>query len=151
MGNQTCAILTARGGSFVEKRENTSAAKAADMYGEAASLLNSFFSRRTAVYCRDCLQFHKNASPNDPIAGHVLVGGVFPGCCQEGVADDTRIPFGRNLKLPEALVDEINGNRPPRPTGNQSSYTVMNERDGRLHTGRGCVWIGEGGCTLGPW
>lgn len=121
------------------------------LYGQAAEILNSFFSRHLARYCSDCLSFHRKCDPTDAIARHRLVRGQFPGCCQEGVAETAHIPGAEGVRLGDRLRSGIIAKRPPRPTEIDTTYAVIDERDGKVYEGKGCAWLGEEGCMLGAW
>lgn len=120
-------------------------------YEKAATALNDFFSRHLSRYCAECLAFHRKSAPADAIARHRLARGQFPGCCQEGVAESAHIPGAEGVRLSDRLLAGVVSRRPPKPTDIDTSYVVEDERDGRLHEGKGCAWLGAGGCVLGAW
>lgn len=130
-------------------KENTE--KAAALYGGLAKALNAFFARHTSAYCSDCLRFHRETAPGDAIARHNLVSGFFPGCCQEGVAEDLRILCADGVRLGPALAEAIMARRPERSGRLAPEYDVLDEKTGKVHHGKGCVWLGACGCSLGEW
>jgi len=121
-----------------------------DLYRDAATALTTFFCRFTSRSCADCLGLYRIALPEDPIASHELVEGIFPGCCQEGVADDFRIPDSKGRSLPKPLVERISEGRVGLGSKEGSDYSVRDVRTGRIHKGRGCRHMTPGGCGLGP-
>lgn len=131
-------------------RDEDAVSRAAALYGRAALAMNFFFAAKTGRFCADCLALHGEFEPDGPVASNKLVRGVFPGCCQSGVDVDFRLP-GRSSVLPEGLAAFIEQERFHYEVPGVSDYDVLDEKTGRIHTGRGCKWLGEAGCVLGRW
>ncbi len=123
--------------------------KAAEVYIKAAVLLNGFFSTHLAESCVRCLELHREWDPECDVARHEFVSGIFPGCCQTGVADDFRIPDGDRRMLPRGLCDYIGKMRAELVPAGVREYVALDLRTGRKASGRGCAWLADGGCLLG--
>lgn len=123
--------------------------RAVDLYTAATGRLEVFFAAFTSGYCARCLDLHREFNPDDPISRHELVSGVFPGCCQEGVAQDLRIGAFSGERLPPWLAEELLARRPAPPASGPGVFRVRDSADGSVHEGRGCAWLGPYGCSLG--
>lgn len=123
--------------------------RAVDIYAAATGRLEVFFAAFTSEYCARCLELHREFNTDDPIARHELVSGVFPGCCQEGVAQDLRIGAYSGERLPPWLAEELLARRPSPSAAGPGIFRVMDKVDGSIHEGRGCSWLGPRGCSLG--
>ncbi len=125
-----------------------------EAYRRAARALNRFFARWTAPLCARCLEVTRASMPGEPGADVELVAGVFPGCCQAGVADGLWIPgAGEGGRFPPDLAGAFVRAReracPERPA--PPGYTVRERPTGRVARGVGCAYLGPGGCRLGEW
>ncbi len=125
-----------------------------EAYRRAAGALNRFFARWTAPFCARCLDVTRTSMPGEPGADVELLEGVFPGCCQAGVADGLWIPgAGEEGRFPPELAAAFararEGVCPERPA--PPGYTVRERLTGRVARGVGCAYLGPGGCRLGEW
>ncbi len=122
-----------------------------DLYRRVGTVLEAFFARWTAPFCRHCLVVTRHGHADDPRAQVDLVEGVFPGCCQAGVADALWVstPAGR-VPVPDPLLAPLRAARSGgRPDGG-AAYAVRERATGAVHRGRGCAQLGTEGCRLGP-
>lgn len=121
------------------------------LYRRAAGALNRFCARWAAPYCADCLEVTRHHHRGDPRADVDLVEGVFPGCCQAGVADALWVPgAGGGGRFPESLKQAVLAARAPvEPTAEPRSYLVRERQSGLLARGVACAHFGESGCRLG--
>ena len=125
-----------------------------EAYRRAAGALNRFFARWTAPFCARCLDVTRVSMPGEPGADVDLLAGVFPGCCQAGVADGLWIPgAGEEGRFPPELAAAFARARgracPERPA--PPGYTVRERGTGRVARGVGCAYLAPGGCRLGEW
>ncbi len=119
------------------------------LYRRAARAMERFFGRWAGPFCRRCLSVLRAALPDEPATDVVLVDGTFPGCCQAGVADNLWVPGdGEAGRFPEPLARAILRER-PGPPGETGEYALRERATGRIVRGRGCRFLGPGGCTLG--
>ncbi len=119
------------------------------LYRRAGRALDGFFGRWTGPFCRRCLAVLRNALPDEPATDVDLVDGVFPGCCQAGVADNLWVPGdGEAGRFPEPLARAIRRGR-AGPPGEAGEYVLRERATGRNVRGRGCRFLGPGGCGLG--
>ncbi len=119
------------------------------LYRRAGRALERFFGRWTGPFCRRCLAVLRTALPDDPATDVVLVDGMFPGCCQAGVADNLRVPGdGEAGRFPGPLARAILRDR-RGPPGEAGEFALRERATGRIVRGRGCRFLGPGGCALG--
>jgi len=121
------------------------------LFRRAGEALESFFSRWTAAFCAHCLEVTRRHHASDPRADVDLVSGVFPGCCQAGVADALWVPgwgdrgrFSSGLAAAMARARDDVTRWAPAP-----EYVVRERTTGIAATGVGCGYLGSEGCGLG--
>ncbi|GAB4271422.1 MAG: hypothetical protein Kow0092_26140 [Deferrisomatales bacterium] len=121
------------------------------LYRRVARCLNRFFARWTAPRCGRCLELMRVHHRGDPRADVVLVDGLFPGCCQAGVADRWAVPgAGPRGVFPPGLCRALERERRRAgPSPGPAEYTVRERRTGREARGVGCAHLGPAGCVLG--
>jgi hypothetical protein len=132
---------------------------AVQLYARTSRALNAFFESWTARYCERCFKVCKDAYPDDEFAGMELVEGLFPGCCQAGVAEDFRI-MDRGEPLPNPFVTAIRRERKNLLEEKMvaaaldradSKFVLRDKGSGELKNGVGCKWLSEGGCMMEVW
>jgi hypothetical protein len=130
-----------------------------ELYGRAAEMLNEFFDRWTAYSCSRCFDLCVESYPDDPFSSFELAEGVFPGCCQAGVAEDFRV-IGLGEPLPSPLVETIRHERSvylaslgiSYPSSNApEDFVLIHRNNAERKTGVGCKWLSSKGCTMGRW
>jgi hypothetical protein len=122
------------------------------LYRRAAAALGAFFRRFTSPFCASCLEVTRRHHAGDPRADVELLQGVFPGCCQAGVADALWVPrSGDAGRFPETLVRAMDRARSEvaAPASEPLSYLVRERQTGLVAEGFGCVYGGDRGCLLG--
>lgn len=118
------------------------------LYERAALAADRFFTAAAGQYCANCLALFRKHYPADRISRHELDSGFFPGCCQAGVADDFRIGDGGE-RFSRDFTEAVFAQRAQRAVYSEHSYSVTDLQTGKTHEGRGCGWLGRGGCGLG--
>jgi hypothetical protein len=122
------------------------------LYRRAAAAPGEFFRRFSSPFCASCLDVTRRHHAPDPRADVELLAGVFPGCCQAGVADALWVPrsgeggrFSAELGRAMARARREVAIPPLEPP----SYRVRERATGIEAEGFGCAYSGEGGCRLG--
>ncbi|PLX42815.1 MAG: hypothetical protein C0608_01750 [Deltaproteobacteria bacterium] len=123
---------------------------AAAQYREVARVLNDLFDSHLSGLCAGCLEALYGAAPRRATPRMELVKGIFPGCCQAGVAEDFRISQEEDAEsLPASLVEEIIAARDEALGVNDTAFVIRDVVTGEEKQGVGCRWLGERGCSLG--
>lgn len=120
------------------------------LYRRAARALDRFCLRWTAPFCVECLEVTRLHHRGDPRADVELREGLFPGCCQAGVADALWVPgAGEAGRLSPELAEALRRARSPVALpGDPPRYTVRERQSGLEADGLGCTYLGPRGCRL---
>ncbi|MEW6487897.1 MAG: hypothetical protein AB1578_08285 [Thermodesulfobacteriota bacterium] len=128
------------------------------LYRRAARVLEGFCGQWLAPFCAACLEVTGLHHRDDPRADAELLEGIFPGCCQAGVADALWVPgSGEEGRFPAELARALDGARaraPSRASGGGAAappptYRVRERHSGLVAEGVSCAYLGPGGCRLG--
>ncbi|MBI5440790.1 MAG: hypothetical protein HY900_06225 [Deltaproteobacteria bacterium] len=122
------------------------------LYRRASAALGAFFGRFCSRFCAECLEVTGRHHAGDPRADVELLEGVFPGCCQAGVADALWVPrSGDDGRFSPELARRMERARAQRvtPPPEPPPYRVRERGTGLVAEGYGCVYGGEAGCRLG--
>jgi len=121
-----------------------------DLYRRAGEALERFFARWTAAFCGRCLEVTRRYHAGDPRTDVDVVAGVFPGCCQAGVADAFWVPgWEARGRFSTGLVAAMSRAREDIPRVAPPEYVVRERDSGIASTGVGCGYLGSQGCKLG--
>jgi hypothetical protein len=124
------------------------------LYRRAAQVLEGFCGQWVAPFCAACLEVMRLYHRDDPRADAELVEGIFPGCCQAGVAEALWVPgSGEEGRFPPELARALTEARAGVPGGGAAvpppTYRVRERQSGLVAQGTSCAYLGAGGCRLG--
>lgn len=124
------------------------------LYRSAARALEGFCGRWIAPFCKACLEVTGLHHRDDPRADAELLEGVFPGCCQAGVADALWVPgSGEEGRFSAELARALAGARAAAIGAGATTppplYRVRERQSGLVAEGVACAYLGAGGCRLG--
>jgi len=121
------------------------------LYRRAGEALDRFFARWTTAFCVRCLEVTRRYHAGDPRSDVEVVGGVFPGCCQAGVADALWVPGWeeRGRFSPGLAAAMARSRQGCHRSASPPEYVVRERVSGIKATGVGCAYLGPQGCGLG--